>query len=65
LEGVLILHEVVHEMRVKKHEGIIIKLDFEKAYDKLNWEFMREFMRKKEFPEVWIGWVMHAVEEGR
>jgi hypothetical protein len=52
-------------MRVKKHEGIILKLDFEKAYDKLNWEFMREVMRKKEFPEVWIGWVMHAVEEGR
>jgi hypothetical protein len=36
LEGVLVLHEVVHELRVKKQCGILLKIDIEKAYDKVN-----------------------------
>lgn len=31
LEGVVILQEVLHELRVTKNYGVIIKLDFEKA----------------------------------
>jgi hypothetical protein len=33
LEGVLILHEVVHELKRKNKKGLILKIDFEKAYD--------------------------------
>jgi hypothetical protein len=33
LEGVLVLHEVVHEMKRSKGKGLILKIDFEKAYD--------------------------------
>jgi hypothetical protein len=36
LEGVLMLHEVVHELEIKKQRGVIMKVDFEKAYDKMN-----------------------------
>jgi hypothetical protein len=36
MEGVIVLHETLHEMHRKKQSGIILKLDFEKAYDKLN-----------------------------
>jgi hypothetical protein len=32
-EGVLALHEIFHELRVRKQRGLILKLDFEKAYD--------------------------------
>jgi hypothetical protein len=35
-EGVVILHETLHELRRKKQRGIILKMDFEKAYDKVN-----------------------------
>jgi hypothetical protein len=31
LEGVVVLHETLHELRRKKQKGIILKLDFEKA----------------------------------
>jgi hypothetical protein len=31
LEGVITLHENLHELRVKKMPGIILKLDFEKS----------------------------------
>ena len=36
LDGVVILHETVHEMHRKKLNGVIFKIDFEKAYDKVN-----------------------------
>jgi hypothetical protein len=36
LEGAQILHEVIHELSSKKQSGIILKLDFEKAYDKVH-----------------------------
>jgi hypothetical protein len=36
LEGVVILHETIHELHKKKRNGVVLKLDFEKAYDKVN-----------------------------
>jgi hypothetical protein len=39
-EGVLALHEIVHELRSKKHRGRLLKMEFEKAYDRVNWEFL-------------------------
>ena len=35
LDGVVILHETVHELHAKKLNGVILKIDFEKAYDKV------------------------------
>ena len=35
LEGVVILHETIHEIHRKKLSVFILKIDFEKAYDKV------------------------------
>jgi hypothetical protein len=35
MEGVVILHETIHELHTKKRDGVIFKIDFEKAYDKV------------------------------
>ena len=40
LEGVVIRHETVHELHRKNQSGIIFKIDFEKAYDKVQWDFL-------------------------
>jgi hypothetical protein len=35
IEGVVILHETTHEMHRKKQNGVIFKIDFEQAYNKV------------------------------
>ena len=40
MNGVLALHEILHETKRGNEVGIILKLDFEKAYDKVNWDFL-------------------------
>jgi hypothetical protein len=36
MEGVVMLHETIHKIHRKKMSGVILKLGFEKAYDKVN-----------------------------
>jgi hypothetical protein len=49
LDGVVILHEAVHAMHTKKLNGVILKLDFEKAYDKVKWFFLQQTLGTKGF----------------
>jgi hypothetical protein len=35
LEGVVILHDTIHELHRKKMDGVLFKIDFKKAYDKV------------------------------
>jgi hypothetical protein len=38
-----------YELHRKKQKGLILKLDFEKAYDKVNWSFLQQVLRMKGF----------------
>jgi hypothetical protein len=53
MEGVVILHETVHELHTKKRDGVIFKIDFEKAYDKVKWSFLQQTLRMKGFSPKW------------
>jgi hypothetical protein len=58
------LHEVLHETKRNQEEGIILKLDFEKAYDKICWDFLFESLRLRGFNEKWCGWMKEVVTGG-
>ena len=64
LDGVAILHETVHELHRKKFNGVILKIDFEKAYDKVKWPFIQQTLRMKGFSEEWCDWVRQFVSGG-
>ena len=53
LDGVVILHETVHELHRKKLNGVILKIDFEKSYDKVKWSFLQQTLRMKGFSVEW------------
>jgi hypothetical protein len=64
LEGVLVLHETVHEIHRKKLDGIIMKIDFEKAYDKVKWDFLQQVLRMKGCDPTWCQWINQYVSKG-
>jgi hypothetical protein len=61
LEGVFILHEVIHELNRSKSKELILKFDFEKAYDKVRWDFLEIVMRGEGFPSEWVSSRMQTV----
>ena len=65
LEGVVVLHEVLHELHRSKARTLVLKIDFEKAYDRVRWDFLEKVMKGKGFPSKWINWVMSTVRGGR
>jgi hypothetical protein len=55
----------VHELRSKKLGGILLKLDFEKAYNRVNWDFLAEVLRCKGFEEGYIHRILQLVSGGQ
>jgi hypothetical protein len=47
-----------------KKELLIVKLDFEKAFDKIEHQVIIEVMRKKGFPNRWIKWIQDILTTG-
>jgi hypothetical protein len=64
LESVVIAHELVHSVHKAKEPGIILKLDYENAYDRVNMDFLLEILRLRGFGEKWIGWIKKIVLGG-
>ena len=64
MEGAVILHETIHELHSKKQDGVIFKIDFEKAYDKVKWSFLQQTLRMKGFSKKWSKWVEHFTQGG-
>uniref|UniRef100_A0A251TXQ6 Putative RNA-directed DNA polymerase, eukaryota, Reverse transcriptase zinc-binding domain protein n=1 Tax=Helianthus annuus TaxID=4232 RepID=A0A251TXQ6_HELAN len=61
LDGPLILNELIPWLKRRKKAGLIFKVDIEKAYDSLNWEFLNSIMAQMNFPLKWRNWIMAIV----
>jgi hypothetical protein len=50
---VAILHETVHKLHSKKLNGVLLKIGFEKAYDKVKCFFLQQTIGMKGFFDEW------------
>ena len=64
MEGVLILHEALNLIRVKKQSAMLFKVDFKKSQDKIKWSFVYQMMQIKGFHDRWGDWLMKLASGG-
>ncbi|GAU41975.1 hypothetical protein TSUD_306810 [Trifolium subterraneum] len=61
LDGILIANEVVDDAKKRKKEMLMFKVDFEKAYDSVEWGYLDSVMMKMGFSTKWRQWIMTCV----
>ena len=57
LDAVLIANEAVDSTLRGKEKGILCKLDIEKAYDHIRWDFLLRMLERMGFGSKWIRWI--------
>ncbi|KAJ0575381.1 putative RNA-directed DNA polymerase [Helianthus annuus] len=65
LDSPLIVSETISWAKKNKKKIMIYKVDFQRAYDSLNWKFLFKMMKFMGFPEQWIGWINGCLKSGR
>ena len=57
--------ESLHHLKRKKGGKVghlALKLDMSKAYDRLEWGFLKKVVEKMGFHSRWVGWIMECVQ---
>lgn len=63
-DNVLITHEILYYLRTssaKKQCSMAVKTDMSKAYDRLEWSFLRNVLEQFGFHPTWVSWLMECV----
>ena len=56
LDAALVANECVDRSLKNKEQGVLCKLDIEKAYDHVSWDFLLYLMERMGFGEKWCRW---------
>ncbi|GKC55783.1 RNA-directed DNA polymerase, eukaryota [Tanacetum coccineum] len=65
LDGPFILNEVLQWCKMKRKQSLIFKVDFEKAYDSVRWDFLDDILKKIGFGEKWCKWIQSCLRSSR
>ncbi|XP_026420565.1 uncharacterized protein LOC113316618 [Papaver somniferum] len=59
-EDIMFLFKDFHRLKSKKPD-ILCKIDMEKAFDNVNWNFLFTILKKHYFGDKWISWIRWCV----
>ncbi|KAF5773617.1 putative RNA-directed DNA polymerase [Helianthus annuus] len=61
LDGPLIVNEILNWAKKSKDKLFFLKIDFEKAYDNINWNFIIDLLSQMGFSDKWKNWIKGVV----
>ena len=64
-ESILLLKEIAHSIQKRNCKGCILKLDFEKAFDTVNWRFLIQVMQHMSFDSKWYSWIHSILDSAK
>jgi hypothetical protein len=53
LDNTLAANEIIYTVKKSKQIGVVLKVNFEKVYDRLDWEFILKMQHSRKFEIVW------------
>jgi len=62
MDSVLVANEVMEEYKRKGKSCVVFKVNYEKAYDSVNWDFLYYMLRRLGFSDRWIQWIKGCLE---
>ncbi|GJV44979.1 RNA-directed DNA polymerase, eukaryota [Tanacetum coccineum] len=65
LDGPFILNEVIQWCKLKKKQSFIFKVDFEKAFDSVRWDFLDDVLKNFSFGNKWCRWIQSCLKSSR
>ncbi|XP_035843169.1 uncharacterized protein LOC110887759 [Helianthus annuus] len=65
LDGPLVVSEVYSWLKKGGKAAFVLKIDFEKAYDFVNWNFVIGILEKMGFPLRWCAWIKGILSSAR
>jgi hypothetical protein len=61
LDGVLVINELLDLAKRRKDKCLFFKVDFERAYDTVNWQFLDYMLGRMGFADRWRRWIQACV----
>nr|GEX57649.1 hypothetical protein [Tanacetum cinerariifolium] len=65
LDGVLIANEVLSHIKKMKKKMLLFKVDFEKAFNSINWNFLDNILNQMNFRDKWRWWIRGCLKSAR
>ena len=65
LDGPLMLSEIMDWSTQRKKKMMIFKVDFEKAFDSVNWKYLDYVLSQFRFGEKWRSWIKECLRSAR
>lgn len=61
----MVAHEIIHHMKCKRRGKVgevALKIDISKAYDRVEWEYVKKVMCRMVFHDRWVKWMTMCME---
>ncbi|GJQ93591.1 RNA-directed DNA polymerase, eukaryota, reverse transcriptase zinc-binding domain protein [Tanacetum coccineum] len=65
LDGPFILNEILQWCTKKKKKTLIFKVDFEKAFDSIRWDFLDDVLKEFGFRCKWRNWIQSCLTSSK